>query len=58
MASDPGRVGVDERVVGDVNRIRNIAQEAAQPPDRARAHRPAGPEEDDRGKTKMMHSVS
>lgn len=49
MGSDPGRVGVDERVVRDVNRIRNIAQEAAQPLGRARAHCPAGPKEDDAG---------
>lgn len=47
MGRDPSRVGVDERVVRDVNRARNITQEAAQPLGHGRAHRPAGSEEDD-----------
>lgn len=39
MGSYPGRI--------DVNWIRNIPQEAAQPLGHARAPRPAGPEEND-----------
>lgn len=54
------RVGVDERIVRDVNRIQSIVQEAAQSLGRAQAHRPARRQkvdngEDDKDAERIMH---